>query len=94
MANTKKLATALEAEATGKDLPCVFRGITLVVPSGDDMPISAMRAYERGHLVTCCEELLGPEQWKRVEAAGATTAKDLRELLQIMFRDMGTSTGE
>lgn len=85
---------ALEAEAKDESIKFTFRGVSLVVSTGENVDIDVMKAYEDGKMVTFVMATVGREQWSKLQKAGVKTVKDLNELADAMFAAMGSSSGE
>jgi hypothetical protein len=88
---TKK--DAMVKEAVGEKSTFTFKGLELAVSAGGKMPTAAIKAWERGHIVTFLEIMLGPDQWARVEPK-VPTIDDIQDLASAMNDAMGASSGE
>jgi hypothetical protein len=85
---------AMQAEAEGNgDVPVTFKGLKLTVPTGNRMPTAAVKAYEKGHMVSFLEAMLGPEQWAKVEPKVPALA-DIKDLADAINDVLGASSGE
>lgn len=87
-------SSVLEAEATGENITFEFRDLTLSAPTGENMDVDTLKAFEDGKLVTFLELSLGSKQWAQVRSAGLTKVKDLQELVVALTKAMGTTPGE
>jgi hypothetical protein len=86
--------TNLRNEANGTDATFEFRGETFVIPTEyDDLPLSYIEAATDGKPSAIqARELLGPEQWAKVQAMGLK-GRDIEGLVDSINKATGITSG-
>lgn len=82
----------LEAEAKNEFVEVEFEGLKVSIPTGDEIPVAAISAFEKGHIVTFVELMVG-DQYEKL-APKVPTLGALRAFATVLAEAMGSSVGE
>lgn len=94
MSNPKKgtaAAAIAEAEEAGPEMVTLeWRGAAFTIPAEvEDWSAAAVEAFEAGHAMTACHNVLGDEQWARAKKVGRGTVREIGELFDAIAKAAG-----